>query len=224
MIPVLICPIISRPDLLERMIRSVDVPVDQWLIIDNGGVVEDAPGTVLRVPENLGVPTSWNLGIKATASAPWWLIVNADVAFAPSDLARLCEAMADPSPKVVNLVSGGFAAFAVNRATVERVGYFDENYHPAYCDDADYEYRCKLAGVPLIDLSGQTLHDTSSTIKDPRYGRQNERTFPENLRYFQAKWGGPQRGGETFTTPFDSGADLSEWAGDHARRVALAWR
>ena len=115
----------------------------------------------------------------------------------------------------------GFSAFGINRAALERVGYFDENFVPAYCEDADYEYRCKLAHVPIVQLSVGLRHDRSSTISDPFYDGQNQRTYPANVAYFKAKWGGPLRGGETYVTPFNLGEDAS--ATNARRRRELDW-
>lgn len=220
MIPVLGVPIISRPDLLERMLASVDVPVGRRVIVDNGNVVPYYLDAV-RLPANLGIAASWNLVIKLTPDAPWWLLANADVVFAPGDLAHLADEMADPAPKVRTM--DGFAAFAVNAACIETVGWFDENYHPAYVEDCDYEYRCKLLGVPIVEMTSSIRHDTSSTIKADHYRRQNSRTYPSNVAYHIAKWGGAHRGGERFRTPFDHDTDPADWTLDLARLRDNAW-
>jgi GT2 family glycosyltransferase len=213
-------PTLYRYDLLARMLASVDVPA-RVLVIDNGGSCPDIDGTVIRLPTNLGVAASWNLIMKVTPDAPWWAIVNDDIVFAPTDLPSLTDAMADPSPRVVTL--DGFAAFGINRACVDRVGLFDENFHPAYCEDADYEYRCRLADVPIIAVPANLRHDRSSLIADPRYKAENDRTYPENRAYFIAKWGGDLRGGETFDSPFDAGGTVDEWTLSTARVRELAW-
>ena len=43
---------------------------------------------VIQPGHNLGVAASWNLGIKATPLADWWLICNSDIKFGPGDLAK----------------------------------------------------------------------------------------------------------------------------------------
>lgn len=220
MIPVLGVPIISRPDLLRRLLSSVDVPVGRRIIIDNGDVVADHLLPV-KLPANLGIAASWNLVVKLTPDAPWWLLVNADVEFAAGDLARIVAEMTDPSPRIVTM--DGFAAFAINAAAIETVGWFDENYHPAYVEDCDYEYRCALLGVPIIELPHGARHDTSSTIADPHYARQNARSYPANVRYHEQKWGGSLRGGERFTSPFDHGGDPADWTLDLARLRDNGW-
>lgn len=231
MIPVLGVPVISRPDLFARMLGSIDVKVSRLVLVDNSPDAsmsevatraEVGPLSVTVPPANLGVAASWNLIIRSTPDAPWWFLPNADVLFAPGDLARLVAAIPD-EPAVVCLTGDGLSAFALNAACVERVGFFDENFHPAYCEDADYEYRCRLAGVPILRLPSGTRHDQSSTIGDPRYGRQNARTYPANVAYYEAKWGGHLRGGERYETPFDRGGSVADWTLDPRRIRDLRW-
>lgn len=222
MIPVLGVPVLNRPDLLARMLASVDAPVGRLVVIDNGGVVPEIPGAhVVRLPGNLGVAASWNLLLKATLDAPWWAIVNSDVAFGPGDLASLAAAMADPCPRIATL--DGFAAFALNAAALDRIGFFDEAFHPAYCEDADYEYRARLAEVPIVSIPSRLRHDRSSTIAEPRLAVENGRTYPQNAAYYAAKWGGPLRGGETYATPFDEGSDPRFTRLEPARLRRLRW-
>lgn len=216
MIPVLAVPVLVSGK-VERMLASVDIPVGRTLVIGQGICLPDA----VNLPHNIGVAAAWNLVFKLFPSSPWWAIVNDDLVFAPGDLRRLVEAMTDTSPHLVTL--DGFSAFAINQAALERVGYFDENFVPAYCEDADYEYRCKLAHVPILQISAELHHDRSSSIQDPYYGGQNTRTYPVNTAYYKAKWGGSLRGGETYLSPFDNGSDPACWIGDARRRRELDW-
>lgn len=221
MIPVLAVPTL-RPDLVRRMLASVDIEVGLRLVIDNSGRVGDIEGAwVVRLPANLGVAASWNLVMKLTPRAPWWAIVNDDVVFAPGDLAVLTAAMADPAPRIVTL--DGFSAFAINSAALDTLGFFDESFVPAYCEDADMERRALLAGVPILSYAAGLTHRRSSTISLPEYQQQNAKSYPENVRYYQRKWGGGLRGGERYDTPFDSGAGIEEWSLDPRRLRELGW-
>lgn len=225
MIPVLGIPGLNRPDLLRRCLASLDVPVERLVVIDNSadGSIGDAAGgaQVIDPGWNLGVAASWNLIMKTAPNAPWWAIVNLDVTFAPGDLARLAAAMT-PEPKVACLLR--FGAFGINRACLDAVGWFDENFHPIYCEDCDYEYRCRLAGVPIIDLPSGTQHlEGGSVALHDGHVRDNARTFPANHTYYQAKWGGPVRGGEVYRTPFDRGGWLGDWTLDPARLREQTW-
>jgi UDP-glucose 4-epimerase len=137
-IPVLAIPALNRPDLLRRHLASIDVEVGRLFVIDNspdgsmGDVASELGIEVVDVGHNLGVAASWNLAIKITPSAPWWLLANVDQEYAPDDLERLARDMADPEPRIACLYR--FGAFGINAAAVERAGWFDENFVPIYCE------------------------------------------------------------------------------------------
>lgn len=216
MIPVLSVPVLNRPDLLDRMLATVDVPVGRLYVIDNGDVVEDAkaPADEIRIVRpgfNLGVARSWNLAIEANIEAPWWCLVNNDIEFGAGDLARLAEFMEQPGPRVGCLLE--FGAFGVNAEAMDRVGWFDENYQPIYAEDCDWRWRAKLTGVEVTRLPSSTVHvDGGSLVwrSEARYAQGNARTYPRNVEYHRRKWGGdPWQ--ERFTTPFDDGSDPTLW-------------
>lgn len=222
MIPVLIVPVLNRPELFDEMVASVDVKVGTWFIVDNGDVlnVEAQWGTAdwrhIRPGHNLGVAMSWNLGLKANPRAPWWFITNFDMAFAPGDLGRLADAMDLATGPTLAMLEG-FSAFALNSAALDRVGYFDENLHPAYYEDNDFARRAELAGVSIIRPPSSSRHVGSATIYgDQSYRDQNHETFRANKAYYINKWGG-QPGEETVT---DAGAVPV----DPRRIRLLAWR
>lgn len=228
MIPVLGVPVLNRPDLLSRMLASIDVPVDRLVIVDNGDCTGDLPErywpAVTVPPSNLGVAASWNLIIQASPNAPWWLLVNADVEFGPGDLAWLAAHMAPAGPRVATLLE--FGAFGINGEAVDAVGWFDENFHPIYAEDCDYEWRCRLAGVPIVRVPSGTRHLEGGSVtyrSDPALAARNAETYPENIAYYRRKWGGGPRGGETFTTPFDQGGDLRDWRLSLDRLALQAW-
>ncbi len=223
MAPTLAIPFLTGQDDLRRCIRSIDAEVD-LLVIDNSddGVMDiDLPGWFLPMPTNIGVAASWNLAIKSHPHEPFWLFANHDTVFASGDLDRLIAEMQKPGPRWVGM-NGDWRVMGLSAEAVEAVGWFDENYHPIYCEDADYERRCTLAGVPWYFIDGGATHVGSATIRDPRYARANARTYPANVAYHRSKWGGPPRG-ERFTTPFDSGASLAAWTLDVRRLRDLAW-
>lgn len=220
-IPVLGVPILNRPDLLKKMLASIDYPVNRVVVIDNGAVVSDDVANVHRPGRNLGVAASWNYIITSNPDAPWWCIVNSDLEFAPGDLERLATHME---------TQGGFAflltpsAFGITKEVVEKVGLFDENFHPAYYEDNDYVYRCGLLDVTCTALPAHYAHERSSTIySDMTYLQENGRTFPENTMYYMHKWGGiPLQ--EAFKTPFNRGGSPREWTLDPDRIARLTWK
>jgi len=192
-IPALIVPVLNHPDMLRRLLDSIDYPVRDLLVIDNGGVVGNLHRlphvertTVLHMPTNLGVPVSWNLGVKALPFAPWWLIVNSDAHFPPGAL-ELFDQQARSDALVLSGGAPPWCAFALGDAVVTIVGLFDEAIYPAYFEDNDYVRRCAHWGVDVVQSAIPVHHDNSSTIKEARYREANDRTFSSNFAYYQSK-------------------------------------
>lgn len=224
MIPVLGIPVLNRPDLLRSCLRSIDTEVGRLIIIDNSGTgemgdaaMDELPLTtnlvIVDAPHNLGVAASWNLIIRSTVDAPWWCIVGADTRFGRGDLETLAGAMLTDEPAVRCLFR--FGAFGINLEAVRKVGWFDENFHPIYCEDADYEYRLRLAGYPDRDIpTSMTEHAEGGSVtyrSDPELAARNRATYPSNVDYYRRKWGGSLRGGEAFATPFNRGGSIRDW-------------
>jgi GT2 family glycosyltransferase len=188
----LIVPVLNRYDLLQRMLDSVDVPVDHLLIIDNGLGTDTlemsdkfAKVTHLRMPANLGVAGSWNLGIKSFPYAHRWFIVSNDVVFQPGALEKLAQARRDE----ISLTADAphWQAFTLGDKAVMDLGLFDEcGFYPAYFEDNDYMRRAEFAGVNIRKLDIELHHDNSSTIKSG-YQSKNDKTFFANQRYYQSK-------------------------------------
>lgn len=229
MIPVLVVSIMNRPDLLDRMLDSVDVEVGLTLVIDNGRVGYQRQGATVFTPpcRSLGWAGSLNFAVGQTPEAAWWLYANNDAWFEPGKLAALAAAV-EADRLVVH--HDEWTVAAVTREVVERVGLLDEwSYHPIYFEDTDYARRCHLAGIPVVqgdwcregDMDGAEQH--SLTIRsDADLAAANNRTWQLNRQAYVAKWGGPP-GRETFTTPW--GRDVPLWASkpDVDGRAARTW-
>lgn len=193
MIPNLIIPVLNRYDLLQRLLDSIDFPVGDLLIIDNGGQVQELrfPDYVLNshilpLPSNLGVSGSWNLGFKLFPHHHKWLFASNDAQFGPGALERFCDARRDEI-----VLSGHFPfwqVFSFGDEALRRVGLFDEALHPAYFEDKDMERRAQHFGVEVRKLDVLITHDNSSTIgSDSRLQELNGRTFVRNGDYYREK-------------------------------------
>ena len=194
MIENLIVPVLNRYDLLQRMLNSVDVPVDHLLIIDNGASHQTAltldlgdnfkKVTHLPMPANLGVSGSWNLGIKSFPYAQRWFIVSNDVVFEPGALEQLSQARRDE----ITLTGDAphWQAFALGDEAVNDIGLFDESLFPAYFEDNDYSRRAEFVGVNIRLLDIKIRHDNSSTIK-AGYMEKNSVTYSRNEKHYQSK-------------------------------------
>jgi len=167
---------------------------------------------------NRGLSKSWNDGIlnAYSSDADVVLVVNDDVSFSPGDVDQLARKAFDHRDRYIISCAGfhrrlnrwlpshGYSCFAVNPVAVEKIGVFDENFFPCYCEDQDYAYRASLAGLHEENCSGTKIwHGGSDTIySDPALSRQNRFTQVRNLEYYIRKWGGVG-GQERFTHPFD---------------------
>jgi GT2 family glycosyltransferase len=258
-IPVLGIPHYNRPDLLERCIRSIDHPVDTLVIIRNGPMTEfpvdfiislqlrKLPnlfrhGTVEIVQHhNAGVAASWNETIKLFP-APYWMLVNNDIQFAPGDLAKMaaaavhCSTPAHPRADVgrVGMLYGNHGAswFAITAAAVDEVGLFDENFYPAYLEDCDWGYRADLLGVRRRNVEGVNsfhgakftdgVHGSATIYSDPELRKKNGRTHASNFDYYRRKWGG-NNGQEIYKTPFNEPLPVSFWKFETALRKQNQW-
>jgi GT2 family glycosyltransferase len=186
----LIVPVLNRYDLLQRMLNSVDVPVEHLLVIDNGPGSELTFGdnfkriTVLDLPANQGVAGSWNLGIKSFPYSHRWFIVSNDVVFDPGSLELLSQARRDE----ITLTGDAphWQAFALGDEAVNDIGLFDESLFPAYFEDNDYMRRAEFVGVNIRRLDLKLTHDNSSTIK-AGYQEKNAKTYIKNEKHYQSK-------------------------------------
>jgi GT2 family glycosyltransferase len=112
--------------------------------------------------------------------------------------------------------------FMVSQRTIDEVGWFDENFYPAYCEDKDFSYRCELAGLRRISIIGASgEHVGSATIhSNPHYYAQNARTHGVlNNEYYVRKWGG-RDDEEVFTQPFNDPEHDYRWWPDPGDSIA----
>ena len=201
MIPCVIVPILKGPDILRRMLDTIDHPIKKLIIIDNGDALRESAGwpvehvqstKVIKMPANLGVAGSWNLGCKADPFAPWWLIVNFDVEW-PAGSLRAFDEQASGADILLAQSPQPWSAFALGEDVVQRVGLFDEAFHPAYFEDNDYEVRCAIGGVKVRRSTIPIVHHNSSTIGF--FGEINNRTYASNADYMNGKRSAPGPGG-----------------------------
>jgi GT2 family glycosyltransferase len=236
MIPLLCIPILNRGDLLTRFIESIDAPVANLLIINNGwddSVLEALDELsrlgnrwvgdvrVLTPGRNLGVAASLNTGLRMMAGEglAFCVFSGNDIELAPGDLAKLAAAH-DPALPVRTSLHG-FSLSMMDRSVPERIGYLDENFYPAYHEDFDLMRRLDLMGIPYPRVEGigathgDEKHACSLTIRsDPEMFRANNFTHATNRDYYVSKWGG-LRGSERFRHPFnDPSRPVSWWEHD----------
>ena len=214
-LPLLGVPILNRVDLLERLLASLDQPVHTLAIVDNS---VDAPGSeqggvsaalddlrqrghpliqhirIARPFRNLGVAASWNLILSTFPEAPLALLANNDIQFAPGVLQTALSQIDAGRPQFLALLEppNAFAAFLLTSLCWDRLGLFDANFHPAYCEDLDY--RDRLQADPAVQqLDGRFAHAAmaacnpshSATIgSDPALARHNRSSYALNTLWY----------------------------------------
>jgi glycosyltransferase involved in cell wall biosynthesis len=198
MIPVMIVPTLNQHDLCRQMIASIDVRVDHLLIINNDSSNDFwcdknemvAEVRVLNMPSNLGVSSSWNLGIKSYPFAPWWLICSDDVTFHPGALEKFASECG-PDALVCPTAWPNFQFFGVGERVIDLVGLFDEALHPANFEDDDFLWRVEAleeemgVRVELIDVPHE--HVKQATVFSSEYVALNDQTYASNEFYFNEK-------------------------------------
>ena len=216
MVPVIVIPVLNRYDLLERCIKSIDYPVENLIIIDNGGrIAKDClvlPRStkiqnryIMDMPSNLGVATSWNLGIKMTPFATGWILLNSDAHFGHGHLEKFYK---ESDIDEIHLAGEpGWCCAWIGSEVVKDVGLFCEAFHPAYFEDNDYERRAVRMGKTIRKSQDIIMHDNSSTLlSDVALQGKNAQTFASNLELFKLR---------------NARLDAGQW--DLQRRLDLSW-
>ena len=200
--------------------RASEWPVRLQVILNGTATPPDpepyADMQIVRPAANLGVAASWNSVIRSDPTAPYWLIANVDAHLHGDDIAYVIDECNKGGARWVGICND-WRLFGITAEAVERAGFFDENYHPIYLEDCDYEYRCKLAGVDAYnDVRVSRSPGEANASRSTHIGGTSWRGIrkldrrPVNEYYFE-KWGGGWRGGETYTTPFNEGGSVRDW-------------
>lgn len=237
-LPLLGVPVLNRVDLLEALLASLDVPVGTLAIVDNSGGRSDADARALRqlldalereghagigrvrvarAFGNGGVAAAWNQILLSFPEAAVALIVNNDVVFAPGVLAAALGRIDAERAQFMPLLpaSASFSAFLITALAWDRVGLFDEGFHPAYCEDLDYQNRLQACDELewIVERSIQQamapLNPTqSATIaSDPALAAANRRSFQLNRLWYLYRGRPLQRGSGQWRRRW-----LSQWS------------
>lgn len=193
MLEVMGFPTLSRFDLAQELIDSIDYPIKHLVIVDNSGKMEFEPKPsafvenmwIIRVPYGLGLQGAWNLVIKSTPYASRWLLVNDDCKFAPGALA-IIDAEAKTDAITFTDCFPVWSAFVLGEEVIDKVGLFDESFYPLYFCDNDYERRTDALGIPKRHIPAKVHHVNSASKYDGNTQR-NDYTFSRNAGRFQGK-------------------------------------
>ena len=203
MIPVLAFPTYARHDLAQRMIDSIDYPVEHLVIVDNSGKREFQPSKpdivknlwLIQVPFGLGPTAAMNFVIKTTPHAPYWLFASEDTWCEAGSLEKIHNEVDTEALNFTGAYPDG-AFLAIGEGVVLKAGLCSELFYPLYFDDNDYERIIDAHDIPKKRINAKIHHDNSSTIA-AGYRERNERTFAINQKlYDERKAEGNLNGGE----------------------------
>ena len=232
-IPVLGVLILNGAHWLKRQIESIDYPIENYLIINNNGRGEldkelnnliNKPHPFIKnfklttMPFNAGVAGGWNMIIKSFMNSPYWIISNHDVSFEPGFLEEMNTAAQNEDTQIVfgnagDFDLGSFDLFLIKDTLIQSHGLFDENFYPAYCEDADYIMR--LHNNPVKGVYGLTkkyyhggsfdYYETGSNTRkdDPKLTAKLEGVNLKNYEYMTQKWGPGWRNMDPYKHPFN---------------------
>ena len=205
-------PVVNRPDLLARAVRSAECCWPSTLIVDNSAAGLDPacwPVPILRPPVPLSFSQTMNL-LQRLASERYCdalLFMHNDAEAEPGTLESLL-AVVDEAVRGGRRWGVAFTHYdtlaAISLTMVPDVGPWDTAL-PHYFADNDYYRRVRLAGYEILDTGLGVIHHNgaSSTIKsDPCRLAQHHVTFPLYESYYTQKWGG-RPGQEVYRRPFD---------------------
>jgi GT2 family glycosyltransferase len=210
----LIVPVLKRFDLFTELMATVDYPVLP-IVIDNWR-------------GNRGVSAAWNLGMKKSLQAGnnYAIISNDDVTFEPNVIEQLIYTLKETGAVMVSPTAyektntpslrtwSDYCCFAVDiNKLISTVGWFDENFYPAYYEDNDMRRRIELAGLDSFTRNDLKInHKISATqFANPSKPVTNQIDMEKNHAYFVKKWGGSPYE-EVYTNPFNNpNNDLTYW-------------
>lgn len=195
----LIVPVLNRYDLLNRMIESIDHPIERLLIIDNGyerrkdglGPICNNPNVkqmdLLNMAHNFGIAPSWNLGVKNYPFENVFYFGSNDCVFAPGTLAKL-ERESSPDRVTISEMWPHWQLFSVGEKVFETCGLFDEAIFPMNFEDDEFQWRVTSLGFEVRKADLPMMHDGHMTFRsDDHYARRNSVTYQANEQYFNKK-------------------------------------
>lgn len=174
MIEVLGVATLSRFDLCQQMLDSIDYPIRDLVIVNNSGTQSWQPRKPelvermwhIEVPYGLGLVGAWNLIIKATPYAKRWMMMNDDAWFYPGAL-EIIDREADPEAlNFVNVPPTPWAAPIFGERVIREAGLYDEAFYPVYYDDNDFERRIINAGIPIKHINVDLGHNYNATMRE----------------------------------------------------------
>ncbi len=206
-------------ELLDSVESGSMLP-EKYLVIDNGGgfqkwLEDRKPKSwmerleIIHNEKNLGVSASWNLALKR--NYPYTVLGADDCLAFPETLEKLYQmALLEPEfGHYSSLVQGNkkhseWVFFLQTKDLTNKVGLYDEIFHPGYFEDDDYRFRMKLAGLESKKVTNSpVIHIDNGGLTCRQFSW--EVLYAANQKRYIQKWGGVP-GSETYTSTQVNGA------------------
>lgn len=186
----------------NRLHRMTEEPLREHL-----SQVSQSPVVVLPWDGARSVAASWNQGLRMAArdGCDRFLIMANDCYWEDGAIDLLLAYGESPESVGVSIWSGSavlrsnpepvegcdFTGFMIRSSTLDRVGWFDERFRPAYFEDNDYATRVVLSGGTCRALpTARFEHAGSLTIRsDAEAAHHVRHWFEINKARYVAKWG-----------------------------------
>ena len=188
-------------DYFNRWYDKEKFPNIDLRIVDNGNqeYPEELKDNVIwQTTKNLGCAGGWNLILRIATEhyKEEKVIVGQEDARISEEILQELYRRCTPE-KVIGTYNNSFdfSVYCIHKETLDKVGLFDDNILFAGCEDDDYKYRCKLAGVSIESLGISNSYNISIA--------NNAENVPSwcpnhNADYVKEKWGS-----YTFAEPFN---------------------
>jgi GT2 family glycosyltransferase len=166
---------------------------------------------VLTCPKQLSLAACWNNALRFVWSrgGEHALVLNNDVVLLPSTY-RILDWVGQPFVTTVSVDDEAqfkepesmafngrphpnFSGFLIRKSVTDKVGWFNEAYYPAYCEDAEYHVRMFRAGINAICIDLPMLHigNGANTLRfaNPAEAAAIKRGADANRERFKAVYG-----------------------------------
>lgn len=197
---------ITKPKLLTIVNNFDSEPVQNFC-----NIMAEYGTKVINWPENRGCAAAWNVGLKMIEEEglDFVIICSPSCVWNNSveDFVKEIESAYKKDLGYIYIATGQHVtdthAFAITRKGLQMIGYFDENFHPVYFEDADYYRRMELLGIERTYIKGlrKSKALNGGVKKDPRIWHQYIHSAERIKEYYIKKWGG-MPGQEIFSEPY----------------------
>lgn len=201
MISLLAVTTVNQLSSFKSLIDSIDYPIKKLSVLCNSYSFEYLVEIrklcandfvnefiVSHCPYNMGCSMSWNYHIKMNPECDNWIFSGDDMTFSGGDLKSAHKASKNFDAAFSSLPAK-YSFFSLSKSCVEKVGFFDENIHPACFEDDDYDRRLQYHSVSTGSFQFNGTHFGSGTTSNLSNENKEKMKnfFSMNQNYFHKK-------------------------------------